>query len=113
MDSFHITDVLKSAAMYALRNNKVFVGFEWLPLVLPGVNYFPKLKSNCDYLRINSVQSIIKPEATQVEFVEQLKMEMQTECLPHRTMEELSTSLSKSIPGMETTMFQFKTFSTI
>ena len=73
-----------------------------------GVNYFPRLNPNYDYLCINSVKSNIKPESTQVEFVEQLKVEMQTKYLPHRTMDDLSTSLSKLIPGMAATMFQLK-----
>ena len=107
MDSFHITDVLISADLFVMKQG-VFIGYEWLPLVLPNVNYFPRLTPNRDYLCTNSAQSIIKPESTQVEFVEQLKVEMQTKYLPHRTMDDLSTSLSKLIPGMAATMFQLK-----
>jgi hypothetical protein len=111
MDSFNITDVLKSAVLFA-RKRGVFLGDEWLPLVLPGSNYFPALKNNCDYLRINSVQFIIKPESSQVEFLKLLKVEMKPIC-PYMTIDDLSSSLSKLIPGMEATMFQFKTFNTV
>ena len=70
MDSFHIIDVLKSAVMFAVKQC-VVIGDEWLPLVMPNYKDFPELKPDYEYLLINSVQSIIKPESTQVEFVEQ------------------------------------------
>jgi hypothetical protein len=103
MDSFHITDVLISGNLFAMKQG-VFIEYEWAPSRPANVNYFPRLKPICDYLCINSLQSNIKPESTQVAFVEQLKVEMQTKYLPPRPMDDLSTSLLILIPGIAAIM---------
>ena len=105
MDSFHIIDVLKSAAFFAVRQG-VTMGDEWLPFVRAD-------DDNYDYLRIKSVQCIIKPESTQVDFVKQLQAEVKTTGRPHIAMGDLSMSLSEIIPDMATTMFKYKKIRTI